>query len=412
VDLHIRHFQFLACLQKAAGLKPVRGADTGFEEDILHARHQLLERVRDLAMQRDGLRAFLDHRAIKVILQVLPDAGQIGDDIDAEFAQVIGLADARQHERLGRVDRAAAQNDFRIGISLLRLFFLHIFNADGLAAFKEDARGQRFDFHRQIGTAERRHEVALGRAAALTVLDRVLVRADAFLLRAVEVVRIRMAGLLACFDEGIEKHIGAAPVGNAERPVAAMERVIAVLIAFRAAEIGQHIGEAPALKAHLTPHVIVARMAANIDHAVDGGRTAQHLAARPVKLAVVQMLLAFGPVIPVGEFIADQLADACRHMKEDALVLAARFQKQDFLARIGGQAVGQNAAGAAGPDNDVIVTCHKLPFSQLPWPAVSYRKNVAAMSGSPLPALLSGLGPSRPFMMTFSSGPCSDFAEL
>src|SRR5690606_5355560 len=132
--------------------------------------------------------------------------------------------------------------------------------------------------------------------ATPVVLDRRLVRADAFLLRTVEIIRVRMASLLARFDESIEQHIALHGIGNAERPIATVKSAIAVLVAFRASEIGQHIRKAPAFKAHLTPEIIVARVATNIDHAIDRGRTAKHLAARPEKLAVVQMRLAFSVI--------------------------------------------------------------------------------------------------------------------
>jgi len=51
-------------------------------------------------------------------------------------------------------------------------------------------------------------------------------------------------------------------------PVAA-QRVFAPVEALRAFEIGQHVGIAPAGAAHLCPAVVVARIAAHIQHAVD-----------------------------------------------------------------------------------------------------------------------------------------------
>ena len=48
---------------------------------------------------------------LEVVLQVLADARQVGDDLDPERAQLGRRADARELEQLRRVDRAAAQDD-------------------------------------------------------------------------------------------------------------------------------------------------------------------------------------------------------------------------------------------------------------------------------------------------------------
>ena len=48
-----------------------------------------------------------------------------------------------------------------------------------------------------------------------------------------------------------------------------------------AAEIGMQVGPCPAFATELAQIVIIGVLAANIDEAVDRGRAAQHLAARP-----------------------------------------------------------------------------------------------------------------------------------
>ena len=42
---------------------------------------------------------------------MLADAGQVLHDVDAERAELVGVAHARQLQQLRRVDRAAAQDD-------------------------------------------------------------------------------------------------------------------------------------------------------------------------------------------------------------------------------------------------------------------------------------------------------------
>ena len=52
-----------------------------------------------------------DHRREQVVVQVLADAGQVGDDVDPERAQVVRGPDAREQEQLRRADRPAAHDD-------------------------------------------------------------------------------------------------------------------------------------------------------------------------------------------------------------------------------------------------------------------------------------------------------------
>src|SRR5690606_6167758 len=233
-----------------------------------------------------------------------------------------------------------------------------IFDADRLSAIEQDARGQRIDLDLEIGAIERGHQISGRGAAPLAVSDRGLIGADAFLLRAIEIVRVGMASLLARLDKGLEENARLARIGDAERPLAAVKGAVAVLVAFGALEIGQHIGKTPTLKAELAPEIVVARMAADVDHAVDRGRPAKHLAARPEELAVVQIGLAFGVVVPVDKVGSDELADARRHMDEKIRILAARLQQQNLVIRILRQPAGENATGAARADDDVVKAAH------------------------------------------------------
>ena len=128
---------------------------------------------------------------------------------------------------------------------------------------------QRVDFDLEVRTAESGTQISNRCAATLIVLNRGLVRPHAFLLRAVEVIRIRVTGLLARFDKGIKQHVAFGSIGHTERTIAAVEGAGTVLVAFGLTEIGQHVGKAPTFKTHLTPEIIVTGMAANVDHAVD-----------------------------------------------------------------------------------------------------------------------------------------------
>ena len=61
-------------------------------------------------------------------------------------------------------------------------------------------------------------------------------------------------------------------------------------------------------------------------------------------------------------------------MKPDPIVAAARFEHEHALVGVGGQPVGQQAAGRAGADNDVIV----VALDRLGSGHMSLRKLIAA----------------------------------
>ena len=72
-------------------------------------------------------------------------------------------------------------------------------------------------------------------------------------------------------------------IGHRERSADAMILIRTALLVFGLFEIGQDIFIGPASAALLPPQIIIAGMAADIDHAVDRTGPAQHLAARLVQ---------------------------------------------------------------------------------------------------------------------------------
>ena len=53
-----------------------------------------------------------------MVLEVLPDPGQVGHDVDAQGAQLGGRADPGQQEQLRRADRARAHDHLTGGAGL------------------------------------------------------------------------------------------------------------------------------------------------------------------------------------------------------------------------------------------------------------------------------------------------------
>ena len=50
------------------------------------------------------------HVHLEVVLELFTDGGHVLHRRDADAAQVLGVADARQLQQLGRVERSAAQH--------------------------------------------------------------------------------------------------------------------------------------------------------------------------------------------------------------------------------------------------------------------------------------------------------------
>src|SRR5205823_6172153 len=128
-----------------------------------------------------------------VVLQALPDAGQVLHDRDAERRQMLLRADPRQHQQLWRVDGAAAQNDLASGTRFERLAASAEGDADRVAASEEDPVAERLGHHLQVASLHRWPQIADRGRAAAPVARRRLVIADAVLPRAVEIVVAREA---------------------------------------------------------------------------------------------------------------------------------------------------------------------------------------------------------------------------
>ena len=122
-----------------------------------------------------------------------------------------------------------------------------------------------------------------------------------------------------------------------------------------AAEVGKGVVPAPArIAGQLRPLVVVARLAAHVDHAVDAAAAAQRLAARVAQGAAVQARVGLGVVEPVGARVADAVQVAHGDVDPVVVVLAARLDQQHAVAAVGAQAVGEQGTGRAPADDDGV----------------------------------------------------------
>ena len=89
-------------------------------------------------------------------------------------------------------------------------------------------------------------------------------------------------------------------------------------------------------------------------------RAADHLAARIGQRAAVEARLRLGLEHPVRARIADREEIADRNVEPDPVVVAAGFQEQHAVLGIGRQPVGDDAAGGAGADDDIVEITFEL----------------------------------------------------
>ena len=151
-----------------------------------------------------------------MILQVGADSLLIMDNIHTNAAQMVGRANARQHQNLRRSKRACGQNDSAACLDrALLASALANDNACGASVFDDDLFGQCAgnDFH----PVACRFDIGARGGPAFTTLLRDLIQAKAVLCRAVEVVIDRQLQFRCRFDEGKAAGLWPALVRNRKR---------------------------------------------------------------------------------------------------------------------------------------------------------------------------------------------------
>ena len=274
-----------------------------------------------------------------MVLQIGADPGAVGDDLDAHVTQMRRRADARQHQQFGRVEGRGCDNDLTVCADCLDLAAALDFNTDGLAVFDDDPARQAFD-QLQVGALQRRPEIGIGRRPAPSPMDRLFHRPEAFLLLAVIVFGHLKPGLLSGLDEAFIERVFLIATADMQRAFGAAPALLSAMGMFHPLEIGQHIRIGPAVGAGLGPAVKIFRMAAHIDHAVDGGGAANDLAARRGEPTPAQMRFRFGFIPPVVDSHAHRIGQGSRHLDEGSGIGAAIFQHDDRVFSVLGQPAG------------------------------------------------------------------------
>ena len=96
-----------------------------------------------------------DHRREQMVVQVLADTREVGDDVDPDIAQVIGRPDPGEQQQLRRADRPPAHNDlFRVRAAGRPL------DADTTRAAEEEPLRLGACHHFEVAPAPRRYAAA------------------------------------------------------------------------------------------------------------------------------------------------------------------------------------------------------------------------------------------------------------
>ena len=186
-------------------------------------------------------------------------------------------------------------------------------------------------------------------------------RREPLLSIAVDVVGQVVAGLLAGGEEGREQRVRRRTALQDERPVVAAPRVVGGgrQARLHPLEVRQAVGVVPGLHPGIgRPALVVERVAALEDLAVDARRAAEDLAAGVVDAPAVHERLRLRLVLPVVVAAADRERQRRRHVDEDVepVVGPAGLEDEDPRAGIRRQPIRQGAPGRAATDDDEVVS--------------------------------------------------------
>ena len=229
-----------------------------------------------------------------------------------------------------------------------------------MAFFDDETLDMGLGQNREVLATKRRLQKCLGRIPAPA---RPLVHIEItcpLIVAPVEIVGCGNARFARRLLESIQHIPAHARLFHAPLAAGGVQIAFSPIKVFRFQEIGQDVVPPPALAAELTPDVVVPRLAAHIDHAVDGGAAAKHLATRIDQRAAVQPRLFRRLETPVGARIVDAIEITDWNMDPVVIVVAARFQQQHAVVRIFRKAVGENASGTPRSDDDIVIFAHAL----------------------------------------------------
>lgn len=314
----------------------------------------------------------------RMILEVAPDARQVGDRRDAEPGQLARRSEARTQQQRRRMDGAGRDHD------------LARFEANGRAiqprpdrdrpaSVELDAFDERLREHAQIRPQPCRVVEIGHRRGDPAAIDVVAREGEAAVARfGVGVVAIghaRVAERVAKRQREAAPILGKGP-SDRNRPVGTMQVAREVHVAFEPAEIGHAIAPAPARGTQACPLVVIGGNPAQRHLTVDARPAAHHprlLVARgrrargDLRHRMVADGIAIdgqtGPVAARGEVIRQILFGDDRFGHFLGWRIGTRLKQAHPVPAARRQPVGKNATGRAAADNEVVEIIKAVHFA-------------------------------------------------
>jgi hypothetical protein len=137
-------------------------------------------------------------------------------------------------------------------------------------------------------------------ASAGSIVElRDLIQANAFVVSIIEIGTKRNAALLGCLNERKRDRPGATLLGHMQRSIPAMELARSTLVVLCLQEIRQHRVPVPPLTPQVGPVIVVLTLSTDIEHGVDGRRSAKGAAPRLIAPPTIEVRLRCGVECPV-----------------------------------------------------------------------------------------------------------------
>ena len=235
-----------------------------------------------------------------------------------------------------------------------------VLDAHRAVAVEQDPGDEGPGLDGQVLPAHDRVEVGACRTQPATAVDGPVEGPEPLLAIAVDVRGVGVAGLLGGLEERAEQRVRGRTTLQDQRAVMATERIVGRRgqAGLHPLEVRQAVGVVPGRHAGIGgPALVVERIAALEDLAVDAGRPAQHLAPGVVDPPTVHERLRLRLVLPVVEPAADRERQRRGHVDEDveAVIGTTGLQHEDPVRRGGRQAIAEGAAGGSAAHDDEVV---------------------------------------------------------
>ena len=319
--------------------------DPGLPEDVVR-------------LDVDGRQIGPKHGArLQVILEVPADTDKLAPDANSMALQLFARADTREHQNVGRANRAGTQDHFATRRDVEPSVSGYHLQAGHAAIDKHQALDKRLDEDLEIPPFPGGAQIGDSSAAPASPDDRLLDVADAFLITIIVVGVAAVAGRDRGLDPQIDDLASYSRRRNHERAISAAGVAgpeLWALPALGAPEVRQDIVPGPALVSKLAPVVVVLCLAANIEKAIDRTRSSKHPSAWPGNRSAIETMIGCRAIAPIGPGIVHGLEVTDRDVDPRIAVSSACLDKGNAVTAIRSEAVGKDATGGTGSNDDEI----------------------------------------------------------